>query len=108
MSHSLFDLNMWAIKLGWQVFAAHLLHSYTINPQAAICLPCALSWPLARGARTSCLEWNLSAIQSHLQVFALNQRVQTQNRAPMDFPGFIKDGFDTVIVADGYTKDSTG
>jgi FKBP-type peptidyl-prolyl cis-trans isomerase len=42
------------------------------------------------------------------QVFTLNRRVQAQNRAPDDFPGFIREGFDITIVGEGYQMDPSG
>lgn len=42
------------------------------------------------------------------QVFALNGRVQAQNRAPIDFPAFIRQGFDITVVGDGYVMDADG
>jgi hypothetical protein len=43
-----------------------------------------------------------------LQVLALNRRVQAQNRAPVEFPGFVRQGFDIVIIADGYAETPNG
>ncbi|GBF95621.1 hypothetical protein Rsub_08603 [Raphidocelis subcapitata] len=45
---------------------------------------------------------------SDKQVLALNRRVQAQNRAPEDFPGFVRQGFDILIVADGYGETPNG
>jgi FKBP-type peptidyl-prolyl cis-trans isomerase len=42
------------------------------------------------------------------QVLALNRRVQAQNRAPPEFPAFVRQGFDIKIIADGFTADATG
>eukprot|EP00879_Flechtneria_rotunda_P003786 GHRR01004026.1.p1 GENE.GHRR01004026.1~~GHRR01004026.1.p1 ORF type:complete len:257 (+),score=85.16 GHRR01004026.1:193-963(+) len=42
------------------------------------------------------------------QVFALNRRVQAQNRTPDDFPGFIRQGFDITVVGEGYVMDQNG
>eukprot|EP00878_Enallax_costatus_P004669 GHUV01004917.1.p1 GENE.GHUV01004917.1~~GHUV01004917.1.p1 ORF type:complete len:339 (+),score=73.34 GHUV01004917.1:140-1018(+) len=42
------------------------------------------------------------------QIFALNKRVQAQNRAPDDFPGFIREGFDVTVVGEGYVMDNDG
>eukprot|EP00877_Chromochloris_zofingiensis_P004075 jgi/Chrzof1/13669/Cz08g07130.t1 len=42
------------------------------------------------------------------QVFTLNRRVQTQNRTPIEFPAFIRDGFNIKVVADGYQIDDKG
>lgn len=43
-----------------------------------------------------------------MQIFALNKRVQAQNRAPDDFPGFIREGFDVTVVGEGYVMDQDG
>jgi hypothetical protein len=43
-----------------------------------------------------------------MQIFALNSRVQAQNRAPTDFPGFIREGFDITVVGEGYVMDKDG
>jgi hypothetical protein len=42
------------------------------------------------------------------QVLALNRRVQAQNRAPEEFPGFVRQGFDILIVADGFSETPNG
>jgi FKBP-type peptidyl-prolyl cis-trans isomerase len=42
------------------------------------------------------------------QVLALNRRVQAQNRAPLEFPAFVRQGFDIKIIADGYVADADG
>lgn len=42
------------------------------------------------------------------QVYALNRRVQAQNRAPDNFPGFVRNGFDVKVVGDGYNSASSG
>jgi FKBP-type peptidyl-prolyl cis-trans isomerase len=42
------------------------------------------------------------------QVLALNRRVQAQNRAPPEFPAFVRRGFDILIVADGFEADGQG
>lgn len=42
------------------------------------------------------------------QIYGLNRRVQVGNRAPDNFPGFIKEGFNTTVVADGYVVTPTG
>ena len=42
------------------------------------------------------------------QVYEINRRVQAQNRAPEGFPGFVRDGFDITIVADGYEVEPSG
>lgn len=44
----------------------------------------------------------------YLQIFALNKRIQAQNRAPDDFPGFIREGFDVTVVGEGYVMDNDG
>lgn len=41
------------------------------------------------------------------QIFTLNKRVQAQNRAPDDFPGFIREGFDITVVGEGYQLDGS-
>lgn len=43
-----------------------------------------------------------------VQIFSLNRRVQAQNRAPDDFPGFIREGFDVTVVGEGYEMDGNG
>ncbi|KAI8463139.1 MAG: FKBP-type peptidyl-prolyl cis-trans isomerase [Monoraphidium minutum] len=45
---------------------------------------------------------------SDKQVLSLNRRAQAQNRAPEEFPGFVRLGFDIVIVADGYQVSPEG
>jgi FKBP-type peptidyl-prolyl cis-trans isomerase len=42
------------------------------------------------------------------QVLALNRRVQAQNRAPKEFPAFVRQGFDIKIIADGFSADESG
>eukprot|EP00775_Hariotina_reticulata_P010090 gene10090-10246_t len=42
------------------------------------------------------------------QIFNLNRRAQSQNRAPDDFPGFIREGFDITIVGEGYQMEANG
>jgi FKBP-type peptidyl-prolyl cis-trans isomerase len=42
------------------------------------------------------------------QVLALNRRVQAQNRAPPEFPAFVRQGFDIKIIADGFVADAQG
>jgi hypothetical protein len=37
-----------------------------------------------------------------MQVYNFNRRIQVQNRVPQDFPGFIRKGFDVLVVGDGY------
>lgn len=41
------------------------------------------------------------------QIYTLNRRVQAQNRAPDDFPGFIREGFDITVIGEGYQIDPT-
>ncbi|EFJ49679.1 hypothetical protein VOLCADRAFT_120742 [Volvox carteri f. nagariensis] len=41
-------------------------------------------------------------------VLSLNRRIQTQNRVPGEFPGFIREGFDVKVVGDGYTVAPSG
>jgi FKBP-type peptidyl-prolyl cis-trans isomerase len=42
------------------------------------------------------------------QILALNKRVQAQNRAPRDFPAFVREGFDVKVLGDGYQTTSDG
>lgn len=42
------------------------------------------------------------------QVYNLNRRIQAQQRAPLDFPGFIREGFNVKVVGDGYTVTPSG
>lgn len=42
------------------------------------------------------------------QVLALNRRVQAQNRAPPEFPAFVRQGFDIKIIGDGFVADDQG
>jgi hypothetical protein len=48
-----------------------------------------------------------AAAAALVQIFTLNQRVQAQNRAPDDFPGFIREGFDITVVGQGYMLDTS-
>ncbi|KAG2443665.1 hypothetical protein HXX76_002014 [Chlamydomonas incerta] len=41
-------------------------------------------------------------------VLNLNRRIQTQNRVPVDFPGFIREGFDVKVVGEGYQVAPSG
>jgi len=41
-------------------------------------------------------------------VLGLNRRVQAQNRAPPEFPAFVRDGFDITIVGEGYETTPEG
>ncbi|GFR47469.1 hypothetical protein Agub_g9198 [Astrephomene gubernaculifera] len=41
-------------------------------------------------------------------VLSLNRRIQTQNRVPGEFPGFIREGFDVKVVGDGFKIAPTG
>lgn len=38
----------------------------------------------------------------------LNQRIQSQNRAPNDFPQFIREGFDVKVIAPGFKTSPDG
>jgi hypothetical protein len=49
-----------------------------------------------------------SLLHVSLQIFALNSRVLAQNRAPIDFPGFIREGFDITVIGEGYVMDQAG
>ncbi len=42
------------------------------------------------------------------QVLNLNRRIQTQNRVPDGFPGFIREGFDVKVLGDGYQAAPSG
>ncbi|DBA67692.1 TPA: hypothetical protein ACH3X2_001284 [Trebouxia sp. C0005] len=42
------------------------------------------------------------------QVLAINKRVQTQNNAPLGFPNFVRDGYEIIILADGYQESQDG
>ena len=44
----------------------------------------------------------------HCQVLLLNQRIQSQNRAPNDFPQFIREGFDVKVIAPGFKTSPDG
>ena len=37
-----------------------------------------------------------------------NKRIQAQNNAPLDFPTFLRQGYDIKIMADGYERDDKG
>ncbi|PNW73911.1 hypothetical protein CHLRE_13g577850v5 [Chlamydomonas reinhardtii] len=41
-------------------------------------------------------------------VLNLNRRIQTQNRVPVDFPGFIREGFDVKVLGEGYQVAPSG
>lgn len=43
-----------------------------------------------------------------MQVLAINKRVQTQNNAPVGFPNFVRDGYEIIILADGYQESQDG
>ena len=43
-----------------------------------------------------------------MQVLAINKRVQTQNNAPLGFPNFVRDGYEIIILADGYQESQDG
>jgi hypothetical protein len=84
---------------------------------AAACLP---------AARPSCCRWACATTSSaaasrasqaplaalprpaRLQVLTLNRRIQKQNQAPLDFPAFVREGFDIKIIADGFVLDDSG
>lgn len=42
------------------------------------------------------------------QVYNLNRRIQAQQRAPAGFPGFIREGFNVKVIADGYKSTPSG
>lgn len=42
------------------------------------------------------------------QVLETNRRVQAQNNSPLDFPGFVRQGYDIKVLADGYLVDDKG
>ena len=42
------------------------------------------------------------------QSLEINKRIQRQNNAPVDFPSFVRDGFDIKIMADDYERDNKG
>jgi hypothetical protein len=42
------------------------------------------------------------------QLLTLNRRIQKQNQAPPQFPGFVRAAFDIKILADGYVLDESG
>ncbi|KAK9834273.1 hypothetical protein WJX81_002415 [Elliptochloris bilobata] len=42
------------------------------------------------------------------QVLETNRRVQAQNNSPADFPGFVRQGYDIKVLADGYQVDNKG
>jgi len=42
------------------------------------------------------------------QSLEINKRIQRQNNAPVDFPAFVRDGFDIKIMADDYERDNKG
>ncbi len=51
----------------------------------------------------------LSCDQSkYTQVLAINKRVQTQNKAPLGFPNFVREGYEIIILADGYEENQDG
>lgn len=43
-----------------------------------------------------------------VKVLAINKRVQTQNNAPLGFPNFVRDGYEIIILADGYQESPDG
>lgn len=47
-------------------------------------------------------------VHAQAQVLALNRRIQAQNRAPEDFPSFIRTGFDVRVVGEGYKTTPSG
>ncbi len=40
--------------------------------------------------------------QAQKQILEYNLRTQRQNNAPLDFPNFVRNGYDMTIVAEGY------
>ena len=43
-----------------------------------------------------------------MQVLETNRRVQAQNNSPLDFPAFVRQGYDIKVLADGYRVDDKG
>lgn len=41
-------------------------------------------------------------------VLTLNRRIQAQNRVPVDFPGFVREGFNVKVLGDGYVTEPSG
>lgn len=54
---------------------------------------------------TTALE-GLNSVET--RALELNNRIQQQNAAPMDFPSFIRQGFNVKIIADGYRASPEG
>lgn len=42
------------------------------------------------------------------QLLTLNRRIQAQNRVPVDFPGFVREGFNVKVLGDGYVTAPSG
>lgn len=47
-------------------------------------------------------------LQLGAQSLENNKRIQKQNNAPLDFPAFLRQGYDIKIMADGYERDDKG
>eukprot|EP00193_Tetraselmis_chui_P008876 CAMPEP_0177767592 /NCGR_PEP_ID=MMETSP0491_2-20121128/9209_1 /TAXON_ID=63592 /ORGANISM="Tetraselmis chuii, Strain PLY429" /LENGTH=280 /DNA_ID=CAMNT_0019284221 /DNA_START=136 /DNA_END=978 /DNA_ORIENTATION=+ len=45
---------------------------------------------------------------SEKQVLEYNKRIQTQNRVPLEFPWFVREGFNVKILADGFSVSPEG
>lgn len=50
----------------------------------------------------------MKTLLTSFQVLAINKRVQTQNNAPPGFPNFVREGYEIVILADGYQESQDG
>lgn len=85
---------------------SHLLLTLLLESSAASNHTIAVATATATAATVTLLLRPLQLLL--LQVFTLNRRVQAQNRAPDDFPGFIREGFDITIVGEGYQMDPSG
>ena len=35
-------------------------------------------------------------------------KIQAQNQVPLDFPTFVREGFDVKVIANGYVQDDNG
>lgn len=67
------------------------------------------SSPIPEGEAFSIKEADVAQLSaSERQVYALNRRIQLQNRVPPGFPGFIRKGFDLLVVGDDYSMTPSG
>ncbi|KAF5835318.1 hypothetical protein DUNSADRAFT_7550 [Dunaliella salina] len=67
------------------------------------------SSPIPEGEAFSIKEADVAQLSaSERQVYALNRRIQLQNRVPPGFPGFIRKGFDVLVVGDDYSTAPSG